>query len=248
MNPRIQVSNLYKSYGPHEILRGVSLDFTEGKICTVLGPNASGKTTLIKSVLGMVIPDKGEIMVDGQNIKGTWKYKEDINYLPQIAEFPENLKVDELIAFIEKIRGSSQRKQELIDIFDLSHHLGETVSVLSGGTKQKVNLVLAFMYDNPIFILDEPTNGLDPVALVHLKELILQERDRGKCIVITTHIMQLVEELADEIVYLLEGHIHFRGNVQELLQKYDAKQVEKAIANLLTEDKESNTKQHVEGI
>ena len=200
----IQVKDVVKFYGKHEVLKSVSVDLKGGRIISILGPNASGKTTLIKCILGMVIPSDGMILYNNNEIKGEWKYKKDINYLPQIAQFPENLSVSELIRFIESIRGSSHRKDELINLFELKEHLNEKVSVLSGGTKQKINILLAFMYDNPVYILDEPTNGLDPLALVRLKKLIEDEKNKGKCIIITTHIMQLVEDLACTIHELNE--------------------------------------------
>ncbi|RMF29309.1 MAG: ABC transporter ATP-binding protein, partial [Bacteroidetes bacterium] len=103
----------------------------------------------------------------------------------------------------------------------------------SGGTRQKANLVLALMYDNPLLILDEPTAGLDPVAIIRLKDLLAEEVARGKIVLITTHIMSLVEELADEVIFLLDGRIHFRGSLEELRSCYGETSVERAIARLL---------------
>lgn len=230
----IRIENLHKSYGKLEVLKGLSLTFDRpGAITAVLGPNGSGKTTLMKSILGMVLPGKGSILVNDRSIKGEWAYRQDIDYLPQIARFPENLRVSELIAFIQNLRQGQTREQELIRLFNLEPHLGKRLGNLSGGTKQKVNLVLAFMYDSPILILDEPTSGLDPVALMHLKEYIQKEKERGKLILITTHIMDFVEEMADEIVFLLEGHIYFRGSVNELKERFNEVSLERAIARIL---------------
>jgi len=233
----ITIKGLKKAFGKNKVLKGIDLDIKEPKIITILGPNASGKTTLIKAVLGMVIPDEGKVLFDGQDVKGKWDYKKDINYLPQIAQFPENMRVHELISLIEDLRGEKGSADTLIELFELQPYLTERVSILSGGTKQKVNVVLAFMYNNPILILDEPTNGLDPVALVRLKNLIKAEKKAGKCIIITTHIMQLVEELSDEIIYMLEGHIHFKGTVNELKSKFDDRDIESCIAKMLESQK-----------
>ena len=104
---------------------------------------------------------------------------------------------------------------------------------LSGGTKQKVNIVLTFMFDSDLIILDEPTNGLDPIALIHLKELIQKEKTKGKTILITTHIMSFVNEVADEIVFLLDGKIYFKGTVDELKKQTNNDNLEHAIANLI---------------
>lgn len=233
----ITIEGLKKAFGKNKVLKGIDLNILEPKIITILGPNASGKTTLIKAVLGMVIPDEGKVSFDGLDVKGKWDYKKDINYLPQIAQFPENLRVHELISLIEDLRGEKGKADKLIELFELEPYLKEKVSILSGGTKQKVNVVLAFMYDNPILILDEPTNGLDPVALVRLKNLIKAEKSAGKCIIITTHIMQLVEELSDEIIYMLEGNIHFKGTVAELKSKFSDSDIESCIAQMLESQK-----------
>lgn len=230
----IRIENLHKSYGKLEVLKGLSLTFERpGSITAILGPNGSGKTTLIKSILGMVLPDKGDILLNDHSIKGEWAYRQDIDYLPQIARFPENLRVRELIAFIQHLRQGDTREQELIRLFNLEPHLDKRLGNLSGGTRQKVNLVLAFMYDSPILILDEPTSGLDPVALMHLKDFIKKEKEKGKLILITTHIMDFVEEIADEIVFLLEGHIYFRGSVDKLKEQFNEASLERAIARIL---------------
>lgn len=235
----IEIEGLSKSFDKKPVLQSVSLNLENSGIFTILGPNASGKTTLIKSILGMVFPDSGEVRIKGRSVKNQFEYKRQINYLPQIARFPENLRVKELLSFISDLRGESDRKDELIELFSLKTYLNERINILSGGTKQKVNVVLAFMYDNPILILDEPTNGLDPIALVRLKELIKKEREAGKCILITTHIMQLVEDLSNRIIYMLEGRIHFDGSISNLKSTYGAATVEKSIANMLESSEKS---------
>jgi Cu-processing system ATP-binding protein len=230
----IEIRHLHKSYGKLEVLQGIDLHFEQkGRIAAILGPNGSGKTTLIKSILGMVLPDRGEISIDGQAIRGQWAYREHISYLPQIARFPENLSVRELIAMIKDLRGGQADDMRLIQLFGLEPHLHKRLGNLSGGTKQKVNIVLAFMYDCPTVILDEPTSGLDPVAMIHLRELLNEARAQGKTILLSTHIMSFVEEMADEVVFLLEGKIRFRGSLQTLKEQYREENVERAIARIL---------------
>ncbi len=231
----IEISNLRKKFGKVQVLDGISLEINGGGIFAVLGPNGSGKTTLIKSILGMVIPQTGTIHIDKQPVKKQWEYRKNINYLPQIARFPENLKVQELVGMIKNLRGQKANDQELIELFGLAPFLDKKLGNLSGGTKQKVNLVLAFMFDCPLLILDEPTTGLDPVSLIHLKELLKKEKAAGKTILITTHIMDFVETMADEIVFLLEGNIYFKGTVNELKLKSPKNDLEHAIATILTE-------------
>jgi Cu-processing system ATP-binding protein len=152
--------------------------------------------------------------------------------MPQIANFPANLKVKEIIAMIKDIRNREARDAELIKYFSLTPYLNKQLNTLSGGTKQKVNIVLAFMFDNPLLILDEPTNGLDPVALIKLKELIDKEIKRGKTILFTTHILKLVEELAQDIVFLLEGKTFYQGSVTGLVEKHESNDLEHTIAEI----------------
>ncbi len=229
----ISLSNIHKQYGPLKVLNGIDLEFRSHGVHTILGPNGSGKTTIIKILLGMVLPQKGDIVVDNEVVNGGWEYRDKISYLPQIARFPDNLTVSELLNMILRIRNKPDRSEELIRLFKLEPFLNKKLGHLSGGTRQKVNLVLAFMFDSKVIILDEPTTGLDPVALIHLKELIRKERLKGKIILITTHIMSFVEEMADEIVFLLEGKIHFQGTVDELREQNRSVSLEHAIAQVL---------------
>tara|TARA_R110000787_G_scaffold157433_1_gene271351 strand:+ start:57 stop:767 length:711 start_codon:yes stop_codon:yes gene_type:complete len=230
----IQVESLHKKFGKNVVLAGLELNIDQGGIFAILGPNGSGKTTLIKTVLGMVIPNKGTITVMDSTVRNSWEYRQDINYLPQIANFPGNLKVKELIAMIKDIRQKPSDEQKLIAQFGLEPFLDKKLSNLSGGTKQKVNIVLTFMFDSPLIILDEPTNGLDPLSLIRLKELIFEEKAKGKTFLITSHIMQFVEEVSDQIVYLLEGKIYFKGSIAELKTKTGQSNFEHAIAAIST--------------
>tara|TARA_R110002072_G_scaffold67515_1_gene165574 strand:+ start:175 stop:882 length:708 start_codon:yes stop_codon:yes gene_type:complete len=230
----VSIQNLYKKFGKNVVLSGVDLTIKDGGIFAVLGPNGSGKTTLIKSILGMVIPNKGTISVLGEDIKKSSNYRYKIDYLPQIANFPSNLKVKELVTMIKDLRGKTTNDEHLISLFKLEPFLDKKLGNLSGGTKQKVNIVLAFMFDSPLIILDEPTSGLDPISLIRLKELIQTEKAKGKTILITSHIMSFVEEISDEIVFLLEGQIYFKGTISELKTKTKQPDFEHAIASILT--------------
>lgn len=231
----IEIKDLHKKFGKNLVLKGIDLDIQQGGIFAILGPNGSGKTTLIKSVLGMVIPQSGTISINGKTIKKDWKYRNEIDYLPQIANFPNNLSVKELIKMIKDLRANyTSKDQSLIKLFKLESFLDKKLGNLSGGTKQKVNLVLTFMFDSPLIILDEPTTGLDPISLIRLKNLINAEKEKGKTILITSHIMSFVEEVSNEIVFLLEGKIYFKGSIQELKSKTDQPDFEHAIASILT--------------
>lgn len=226
----IEISGLQKRFGKNQVLEGINLHIPGGGIYAILGPNGSGKTTLIKSILGMVIPNQGTITVMDKSVKNNWKYRNQINYLPQIANFPGNLKVRELIGMIKDLRQGECQEGHFISLFGLEPFLNKKLATLSGGTKQKVNILLTFMFNSPLIILDEPTTGLDPSALIALKELIKKEKKNGKTILVTTHIMQFVEEIADEIIYLLEGKIYFRGSIEALMKETKMQDFEHAIA------------------
>jgi Cu-processing system ATP-binding protein len=227
------ISGLHKAYRRNEVLKGIDLVLPDGLITAVLGPNGSGKTTLIKCILGMVIGQKGEILVGDRNIKDDWLYRRDIGYLPQIARFPENLRLKELIRMVQDIRNQPSSSQELIAIFGLEPYLDEPLRHLSGGTRQKVNILIAFMFDCHYLILDEPTVGLDPLALIRFKDLLIRQKEKGRAILLTTHMVSLVEELADEVIFILEGKIYFQGKLEDLKAQSSELNLERAIAGIL---------------
>lgn len=232
----ICIQELYKRFGKNQVLNHINLKIDQPGVYAVLGPNGSGKTTLLKTILGMVLPNGGEIRIKGQSIARKWNYREDIGYLPQIARFPENLTVQELLEMICQFRSRKADQEPLIERFEMGPYLNKRLGTLSGGTLQKANLIQAFMFDSPILMLDEPTAGLDPIAMVSLKELIRAEKARGKTILITSHIMSFVEEMADQIVFLLEGDIRFRGSISDLTDTYGGADIEQAIAHLLKKE------------
>jgi len=237
----IVIKHLSKSFGKLEALKDVNLQIQGGQITAILGPNGSGKTTLIKSILGMVIPDKGDILVDGKPVTGEWQYRSLISYMPQISAFPENLTINDLIALLTRIRGEKGDPETFIRMFGLESYLNKRVKHLSGGTRQKANVMMACMFNSPLIIMDEPTSGLDPAAMLRLKTYVKEQKRQQKTVLFTTHIMSLVEDLADEIVFLLEGRIHYQGSPQALKQMTNANNLEVAIAAILQGSPVSNT-------
>lgn len=228
----IEFRELHKAFKKNHVIKGINLKLDTPGIYALLGPNGSGKTTLIKALLGMVIPGEGEVWVNGVPVKKGYTYRRQLNYMPQIANFPANIKLLELIRMIIDVRYQKAEYEELIQRFGLEPYLDQKLANLSGGSAQKVNLVLTFMFDSPLYILDEPTTGLDPKALIHFKTLLQQEKNKGKTILITSHIMPFVEEVADELIYILEGVIGFKGSIPELLETYNSQNVEHAIVKM----------------
>lgn len=234
----ISIEGLHKHYRKNHVLRDINLEINEAGIYVILGPNGSGKTTLLKSILGLVIPDKGIIRVSGTKVHDTPLYRREISYLPQLARFPENLRVYELIRLIKDIRNQDGDENPLIGLFKLEPEMNKKLGTLSGGTLQKVNIVLGFLFDTPVLILDEPTVSLDPVSLTKFKKIISEKKQQGKIIIYTTHIMSLAEEFSDKIILLLDGKNIFNGSLTEILIKSGEESLENAITHLV--DKNGN--------
>lgn len=326
----IQVNALNKKYGTLQALSSVDVEIGPGRVTAILGPNGAGKTTLIKSILGLVKPDSGTITMDGIRVNGESRYREKIGYMPQLARYPENLTVTEIVEMIRDIRKASYRYEgrfdsnrviscqsgsaisgsagscqsgsaesgsarfcksesaisgsarscqfesvhphtshskirtvegsisskkgtgrpgengqtariqelpkddspdlELWERFGLDSEKNKAFRTLSGGNRQKVSAMLAFLFRPKVLILDEPTTGLDPVSSSILKDKILKERDRGTTIILTSHIMSEVQELAEQVVYLLDGKIYFERSVAGLIEETDQSTLERAIA------------------
>lgn len=233
----ITIDNLSKKFGSLDALKNVSVEISKGSITYLVGPNASGKTTLIKSILGLVKPTSGEIHLDGEKLNGNYSYREKIGYMPQIASFPENLTVDEIINMIKDFRGNIKAYDgELIEKLNLQKEFKKRLKNLSGGTRQKVNASVAFLFNPEILILDEPTAGLDPVSSSILKDKIVQENKNGKTIIFTSHILSELEELAEQVIFLLEGEVRFNGTISNLINSTDKQNLERAIASIMSGD------------
>ncbi len=240
----VAVKNLVKSFNKVDVLKNVNLQFEESGITAILGPNGSGKTTLMKCILGMAIPNKGDVLVNGVRVNGNWDYRKHIDYLPQIARFPENLKVYELFNLLKDLRKVETRDEELIKYFEIEGFLNKKLGQLSGGMMQKVNIIQSLMFDSDVVILDEPTVGLDPLALQRFKHLVMEEKKKGKLVLITTHILNFVEQMADHVVYLLDGEIYFQGELTELKAKFGGESLEQSIAAIMEGENQKQTAEH----
>jgi Cu-processing system ATP-binding protein len=231
----IRIRGLRKQYGRTPVLNGIDLDIAAGQVTAILGPNGAGKTTLIKSCLGLVHPDAGEIVIDGVRVNGDAEYRRRIGYMPQVPRYPENLTVAEILAMIRDLRGEPDDAidTELIDVFDLEKQMDKPFRALSGGNRQRVSAAIAFMFRPPLLFLDEPTAGLDPVASSTLKDRIRREKEQGRTVILTSHVMSEIEELADVVIYLLDGHIDFERSVSDLMSGTGEATLERAIARMM---------------
>jgi Cu-processing system ATP-binding protein len=235
VNGMIELSALSKSFGPIEVLRSVDLTVRRGRVMAIVGPNGAGKTTLMKSILGLTHPDSGGIVIDGAAVGRDEAYRARIGYMPQISRFPEHLTARDLIAMLKDLREREARLDEdLIDRLALRDQLDKPLRVLSGGTKQKVNAALAFLFAPDLLMLDEPTAGLDPLSSSILKDKILALRSAGRTFVVTSHVMSELEEIADDVTFIVQGCVLFAGALDELKRVTRQLTLERAIAALMS--------------
>ena len=232
----LEVKGLRKAFGKLTALRGLDLIVAPGRVTAVVGPNAAGKSTLIKCILGLVRPDAGRITVLGQPIGRDPGYRHAIGYMPQAPRFPDNLTGREVLDLLADLRRDDASGADLLRSFHLDEDvLAKPVRTLSGGTRQKLNAVVAFRSRPPLLVLDEPTASLDPAASGVLKDALRQAAEDGATVLLTSHVMAEVEELADDIVYLVEGAVRFHGTLDQLRLSTGERKVERAIATLMRE-------------
>lgn len=230
----VEVRALTKSFGKTPVLRGIDLSIARGAVTAIIGPNGAGKTTLNKSLLGLVKPDQGTMHFDGVDMQTNNSYRARIGYMPQAARFPESFVARDVLRLLSDLRGDvSTRDDELLVSLDVIQTLDTPVRALSGGQRQRLNAAAAFLFAPELLLLDEPTAGLDPVASGILKDKIRAVRSAGRAVVITSHILSELQELADIIVFLHEGRVEWHGQLQDLLRDTDAPTLERAIASLM---------------
>lgn len=232
----IIANNVSKHFGKLKALNNVSVNCTRGECIALIGPNGSGKTTFIKCILGMVVPDSGFITFNGKNILHDWQYRKNIGYMPQIGRYPDNMTIGQVFNMMKDIRrdaGNKPLDESLLAEFGLPQLLNKRMRTLSGGTRQKVSASLAFLFNPDILILDEPTAGLDPVSAEKLKEKIIHEKSKGKLILITSHILSELDDLITQIIYLQEGQLVFHKKLDELKQDTGEQKLSRAIAAVM---------------
>ncbi|UFK98526.1 ABC transporter ATP-binding protein [Kaistella faecalis] len=235
----IEVKNLTKKFGRFTALDNLNLSFTNSKSIALIGPNGCGKTTLIKSILGLNVVETGDILVDGKSVKDDYLYRKDIGYMPQIGRYPENMSIEQTIKMIKDTRkvSESHLDTELLENFELEKLYDKKMGTLSGGTTQKVSAVLAFMFDPKVIILDEPTAGLDPLASEILKNKIIKEKNKGKLIIITSHLLSELDDIVSEIVFMNEGKIIVQQSVEDLMNERKSEKISESIISILKEMK-----------
>ena len=230
----IDIRGLRKTFGDREVLRGVDLEVQAGRVTAIVGPNGAGKTTLIKCLLGLTRPDSGTVTVGGEPLTADPTYRSRIGYMPQSPRFPENLTGNDLIAMLRDLRGPDAGTDDtLVRAWSLASELAKPLRILSGGNRQKVNAVTAFLFRPEVLILDEPTAGLDPAASALLKDAIIAQREAGRTFVVTSHVMSQLEEIADDVAFMLDGTIRFMGSLRSMKEQTRERNLERAVAAMM---------------
>lgn len=229
----IALEGIRKAYGRRAVLSGVSLALEPGRITALVGPNGTGKTTLIKIILGLTRADAGRVLIDGAPVDADGRYRARIGYAPQAPRLPENLTVGEVFAMLHALRPGAPIDEGLLEEFGLRSEWETPVGTLSGGWRQKLSSACAFLFAPDVLLLDEPTAGLDPVSAGFLKARLRAARSAGRTVLISSHILSELEEIADDIAFLSDGHLRFAGPISGLLEETGMRRLEPAVAALL---------------
>ena len=242
----IQVRDLRKSFGRVEALKGVSVGCPRGQVTALVGPNGSGKTTLMKALLGLVRPDAGFLSIAGRPVDGDPALRLAMGYMPQVPHYPDNLTVEELLELVGGVRAAAGAAPgDIADwpgredpalppsLFDLAHVLKRRLRGLSGGTLQRVGAELAWRSGAPLLVLDEPTAGLDPLASSRLKDRLRADRAGGRTVLVSSHVLADLQELADHVIFLLDGRVRYEGPLADLLTLTGEDRLERAVASLM---------------
>ena len=235
----LTLSNITKSYGNKEILRGIDLTVSSGEIIGYIGPNGTGKSTTIKIILGMIADYGGEVKLFGRDIKESGlEYKRRIGYVPEIADVYDNLTGSEYLTFIGQMYGLTQeeaatKSKTLMELFGVGEAYHSRISSYSKGMRQKLLIISSLLHNPDILFLDEPINGLDANSVMIFKEILAQLAAQGKTIFYSSHLMDVVEKISSRIVLINEGRIVADGTFEQLQATSEGSSLE-GIFNQLT--------------
>lgn len=218
MNPILEFKNVSKSYHRAPVLADVSFTVEPGKIVGLLGPNGCGKTTIMKIIAGLIQPSSGEIYVDGKSIG--LETKGFISYLPEKTYLNDNMDIKEALHFFTDFYADFDMSCAKKMLTDLSIDETTKLKTLSKGTKEKVQLILVMSRKTKLYLLDEPIGGVDPAAREYILHTILTNYNEDASILITTHLIQDVETIFDNVLFLNQGQISIQGAVDDIREQY----------------------------
>lgn len=213
----VEFKNVYKSYGDKDILKGIDLNIPKGKIVGLLGPNGSGKTTIIKLINNLLQVDEGSIEING--MKPSVETKKIISYLPERTYLNDWMKVKDILSFFHDFYKDFdiQKANEMIK--NLKIDKNERLKTMSKGTKEKVQLILVMCRRADLYILDEPIGGVDPAARSYILDTILTNYNENATLLIATHLISEIENICDEVVFISNGEILLQGDVDDIREE-----------------------------
>lgn len=216
--PVLEIKNVHKKYLSHSVLEGVGFSISRGKIVGLLGPNGCGKTTILKLISGLLQLDEGEIRING--ICPGQQTKSMISYLPERSYLNDWMKISDILNLFSDFYADFDRERAEQMLTDLKISKEEKLKTMSKGTKEKVQLILVMSRRASLYLLDEPIGGVDPATREYILHTILKNFDENSSILITTHLIQDVETIFDQVLFLNQGKIVIDGEVDEIREKY----------------------------
>jgi ABC-2 type transport system ATP-binding protein len=222
--PAVKVKNISKTWGKIRALRSVDLNVKRGELFGLIGPNGAGKSTLMKSLIGTVKLDSGNIKILGMNPAAEpLRVRAHTGYVPESETPPSFLKVYEFLDFVLDVRGKDRdpvAKEKWVEFFDLSSHRETIAKDMSKGTRQKLMLASAFIHEPPLLLLDEPFINLDPIYQRKVKDHLLEYADNGGTVLISTHMLSLAEELCERVAVLHKGDVLITDKTSKIVKRY----------------------------
>ena len=215
----LRLEHVQKNYGKTEALSGVNLDIQPGRIVGLLGPNGSGKTTIIKLINGLLQPTSGQVLLNGE--KPSPKTKKAVSYLPDTTYLGDNMKIKEVFAMFKDFYSDFDEEKANHLLEDLNLDEKSRLKNLSKGNKEKVQLILVMSRKADLYVLDEPIGGVDPAARDYILKTIIQNRSENSSVLISTHLISDIEDILDDVIFIKDGEILLQEDANELRRKHD---------------------------
>ncbi|SHF62274.1 ABC-2 type transport system ATP-binding protein [Fodinibius roseus] len=219
----IEVKDIAKSFGKTQAVRDASFNVEKGRIFGLLGPNGAGKTTAIRMINHILIPDAGTITING--LKASPRTQRMIGYLPEERGLYKKMKVGEQLIYLARLKGlthgeAKEKTRYWLDRFEASDWYHKKVGELSKGMSQKIQFIATIAHEPDIYIFDEPFSGLDPINSKMLREIVIELRDRGKTVLFSTHRMEQVEQMCDDICLFNNGRVVLKGDLRRIRKSF----------------------------
>ncbi|MBE5820918.1 MAG: ATP-binding cassette domain-containing protein [Clostridiales bacterium] len=224
----LEVKNLVKKFDKNIAVNNISFNVEEGRIFGLLGRNGAGKSTIFRTILNIFKPDSGEVLYNGKKINH--KITDKIGYLPEEGSLIPSYTVLEQFIYYGILKSMSEdevKKQAIywLERFNILDYANRKIKELSKGNRQKIQFIIAVLHNPDLLILDEPFSGLDPVSVEEFKKMVLEQKEKGKVIIFSSHRMEHVEQLCDDILLMNKGKEILKGNLQEIKAKYGNKEL-----------------------